>query len=117
MWQHSRRRASMYVVVMSTAMLITLIGLAALNLSRVEQRSTGAIGDLGQARLLAQSAIEMGIYWVDRDSNWRSTYPNGTWTTGESVGNGSFTLQGLDATDGNLANSNTDPLRLVATGF
>jgi len=97
-------------------MMVTVIGLASLFAVRVQRRSAIVTKDCAEARLCAQSAVELGLYYVSSDSNWRTTWPNGTWVADQPLGNGSFTLEGIDPDDGVLNDSDTDPLVLTGTG-
>jgi hypothetical protein len=96
-------------------MMVTVIGLASLFSIRVQRRAVEQTKDRAQARLCAWSAIELGILYV-QNSSWRSTWPNGTWLSNKPLGSGSFSLQGIDPIDGDLANSKYNPLVLTGIG-
>jgi len=106
---------SVYIIVLSVSMMVTVIGLASLFAVRVQRRSAAITKDCADARLCAQSAIELGLLYV-QDPNWRDTWPNGPWLSNQPLGNGIFTLEGIDPTDGDLANSNYNPLVLTGLG-
>lgn len=112
-----RRRGSMYVAVLGSTMVITVIGLSALMLARVERASAKGTADLSAARFYAQSAIEMGQHKIRQDSNWRTTFTSGVWESNRTIGTGKYTLEGIDPVDGNLSNSASDSLLLRGTGF
>lgn len=112
-----RRRGSIYVAVLGSTMVITVIGMSALMLARVERTSAEGTGDFSAARFYAQSAIEMGQHKIRQDSNWRTTYTSGVWEASRALGSGTYTLEGIDPVDGNLSNSATDSLLLRGTGF
>jgi hypothetical protein len=97
-------------------MMLTTIGLGALFAIRVQRRSTQITQDMAEARLHAQSAIELGLLFVQTNSNWRSTWSNGTWISEQSLGNGTYSLNGVDPDDGDLADSEYDPLALTGVG-
>jgi len=107
----------MYVAVLGSTMVITVIGLSALMLARVERTSAEGTADLSAARFYAQSAIEMGQHKIRQDSNWRTTYTSGVWEANRTIGSGKYTLEGIDPVDGNLSNSASDSLLLRGTGF
>ncbi|MEK7731055.1 MAG: hypothetical protein AAB363_04285 [Planctomycetota bacterium] len=113
----NRRRGSLYVAVLGSTMVITVIGISALMLARVERSSVVGTADLSAARFYAQSAIEMGQHKIRQDSNWRTTYTSGAWETDRTIGSGKYTLEGIDPVDGNLNNSAADSLLLRGTGF
>jgi len=106
---------SVYIIVLSVSMMVTIIGLASLFAVRVQRRSAEITKDCVEARLCAQSAIELGLLYV-QDPNWRTTWPNSTWLSNQSLGSGSFSLEGIDPTDGDLANSQYNPLVLTGLG-
>ncbi len=72
-------------------MTVAVIGIAALMALRIEHRTVETSADFAQTRLYAQSAIEMGFFWIADDPDWRSNLP----TTGV-IGNGTFTLEASD---------------------
>ncbi len=115
--KNKRRRGSMYVAVLGSTMVITVIGMSALMLARVERTSAEGTADLSAARFYAQSAIEMGQHKIHQDSNWRTTYTSGAWESNRTIGSGTYTLEGIDPVDGNLSNSASDSLLLRGTGF
>lgn len=98
-------------------MVITVIGLSALMLARVERSSAEGTADLSTARFYAQSAIEMGQHYIRQNSTWRDIFSNGEWLADQQIGTGTYTLEGIDPTDGDLNDSATDPLLLRGTGF
>ena len=112
-----RRRGSLYVAVLGSTMVITVIGISALMLARIERVSAEGTADLSTARFYAQSAIEMGQHKIRQDSNWRTTYTSGAWESNRTIGSGKYTLEGIDPVDGNLSNSASDSLLLRGTGF
>ncbi len=110
-----RRRGSIYIIVLASAMIVAVIGLGSLFAARVQRRSAQVTEDCGQARLCARSAIELGLLLV-QDQNWRSTWSNGTWLSNQQLGNGCFSLEGIDPRDGDLADSQYDPVVLTGIG-
>lgn len=114
--RHNRRRASIYVAVLGYAAIVTVIGLSALLAIRVQRRSAEGESDLAEARLYARSAIELGMWLVNNDPNWRSTQSIGAWATDEAIGTGTYSLEAADPNDSDLANSITDSLLLTSTG-
>lgn len=112
----ARRTASMYIVVVGSTAAITVIGLSAAVVVRVESQSARDSLDLAEAQLYARSAIEMGQHWIRNDSAWRTTYTSGAWETDKTIGRGTYTLLGVDTVDGNLSNSKGDPLLMTGIG-
>lgn len=123
----ARRRGSIYAVVLAMAILVSLIGLSAVAVGRINLRTASAGGDAASAELLALSGIEHAVAVVNADSNWRVNYTHDQPIAAEPLGGGEFTWKlqdgnldldrdGLpDDTDGNLAGG-LQPVRVVSTG-
>jgi len=110
------RRGSIYVVVMATALVVSVIGLSALLLQRIQRQGAERAVDATAARLAAEAALQIGIFRVRNNPNWRATYPNGVWQSNVPLGNATYTLEGIDPTDSSLSDSSAEPLLLVGTG-
>ena len=111
-----RRRASIYVMVLGTSLVVSVIGLSALLAIRIKRRTVELTIDFAQARLHAQSAIELGFRRISSDPNWRTTYPNGVWEADRPIGTGTFTLEGTDPDGLPLSNDVMDDLVLTGIG-
>jgi hypothetical protein len=113
-----RRRCAgtIYLHVLSSALLITVLGLGALAAVRVQMRSARLTRDYAEARTCAVAGVELGLLYVKQDANWRTTRPNGTWIQDVALGAGRFTLQGIDPKDNVLSNSAYEPLVLTGIG-
>ena len=110
----TRRRGSIYLLVLGMAVIITIIGLGALAVSRVQARSTSSSQDWSKAQSLAFSAVEHALVQIDRTATWRSVY-NGQ-TIQNSLGQGTFTWRIVDEADGDLTNDPITPVTIFATG-
>jgi len=110
------RPGSIYIAVLGAAMLVSLIGLAAMLALRIENRAAGDLNDLADARNCAQAALEMGMFWIGRDPQWRANRPNGVWATDVPLGRGKFTLEAYDPIDKDIAVGQNDPVVLTGTG-
>lgn len=112
----SRRHGSIYFVVLATALVVSVLGLSALWLQRIQHQAAVQARDAAQARLAAQAATEMGGFRIQADPNWRSAYPDGAWESNVPLGGGTYTLEGMDPSDNRLADAPGEPLLLVGTG-
>jgi hypothetical protein len=110
------RFGSIYVLVLAVSVLVTVIGLSALYTLRVQRRSLDLANDAAAARLCAQAAVELGLQYVSGDPFWRNTRSSGTWVANQPLGQGRFTLSGVDPNDGDLINSELDPVVLLGIG-
>jgi Tfp pilus assembly protein PilX len=64
---------SLLEVVLVMAMLVTIIGLAAVSAVRLQTRAAQRASDDVVARACALSAVELGLLHVEQDPNWRTT--------------------------------------------
>ncbi len=110
-----RRRGSSYVLFMGTAMVVTIIGLSALMMVRVQRRSAEASNDLAAARFYAQSAIEHGFAMFNQDADWRTNLGSGFWITDQGINGGTFSLEVTFIDDGDGKPDNDDVV-LTGTG-
>jgi len=108
------RPGSTYISVLGVAMAVTAIGLGSVAVSRVQTRSTTQANQWAEARMLAFSASEHAMTQINNTDSWRANL-NGVTTT-RSLGSGNFTWNVIDPVDGDLADDNSDPATLIATG-
>jgi hypothetical protein len=111
-----RRRASAYFLVLASACIVAMAGLTALTLQRVRLRTSRQDAALAQARFYAQSAVDIGLAWIAQDPDWRTNRPSGVWASDKPIGNGTFSVEGVDPGDDNLKDGTSDPLVLTGTG-
>ena len=111
-----RRPGTVYVFVLGIGVLLTVIGLAVVALVRLNTRLSEEAGDGAEAEALAESAIEYALSALAEDSNWRTTYTNGTETAAKSLGGGTFTFKLVDEGDGSLSDDPMDNVRLYGYG-
>ncbi len=109
-------RGSVYLYVLASSLLVTILGLGSLAAVRIQMRSTRLVRDSAEARACAVSAIELGLLQIKQNPNWRTTWPNGTWLDNKELGAGRLTLQGTDPGDGSLSDSAYEPLVLTGIG-
>jgi hypothetical protein len=111
-----RSTGSVYLHVLGASMLVTVIGLAALSAVRIQTRSEQRAQDYAVAKAGAVSAVELGLLYIDQDPDWRTTWSSGTWLSDKALGSGTFTLEGIDPQDGDLDDSEYEPLILTGIG-
>jgi hypothetical protein len=110
----TRRRGSLYVAVLSMALLITLIGVSATLATRVELRALVDTEAAAKADFGATSITDLALFWVSANTNWRTAYANNTWTAPLVADGMTLRYKLVDELDGNLANDPTQPVRLYA---
>lgn len=113
------RRGSIYVFVLATAMLLTIIGMMVLTTSQISARSTYNANDSIEASVLAESAVDYALQQIANDSNWRSDYTNNVIVTpAKNLGHGTITFKlADDATPpATTLTVTTDPVRIYGIG-
>jgi len=109
-----RRRGSTYIMVLGTAMIISVVGMAAVSIRRVRVRSAGETNDFATARLLAFSGAEHATVRINADTDWRTTY-NGA-TVQQTVDGGTFSWHVIDPVDSDLTDDVSEAATIVITG-
>lgn len=111
-----RQRGSVYIAVLATSMIVTVIGVSALMASRVHHHNTMRSSDYSQARLHARSAIEMGLHIIHHDPLWRQQRGGGVWFEKMALGDGLMSLHVRDAYEGDVTDGHDRPVILTGTG-
>jgi hypothetical protein len=106
----------MYLAVLGTTMMASILAITGLQLARMQNRVFLVEYDLAEARRYALAGIQAGLLKIKQNNNWRTALPNGTWETNQPIGGGTYTLECIDPVDGNLANSSQNPIVMTATG-
>ncbi len=116
-----RRRGSAYVFVLGISLIVTVLGMGALTLSRVLAKTTGEGSDWEAAGVLAFSATEHAISYVNAAAaaspgTWRSGYVSRQTVVTHAMGRGSFSWALKDEVDGNLSADYLRPFRVYGIG-
>lgn len=111
---HPRCRGSVYLLTLGLAMILTLIGVAAVSAGRVGGRTMTDSQDWEEAQSLAFAGSEHAMTQINRTGNWRTAF-NGQ-TIQKSLGRGTFSWRLADETDNDLSDSTSDPFVILATG-
>jgi hypothetical protein len=114
--RNRRCGGSIYLHILASSLLITVLGLGALAAVRLQMRSARLARDSAEARACAVSAIEVGLLLIKQDPAWRTARPDGAWWNDKELDAGRFTLQGTDPGDGVLSDSAYEPLVLTGIG-
>jgi hypothetical protein len=111
-----RRRGTIYVVTLTTTLIVLALGTVALSTARIQRQQAAESNSLRQAQLHAESALQIARYRIRTDSSWRSKLSSNTWAADQPIGNGYYSFTGTDPGDGNLNNGDFDPVVITATG-
>lgn len=110
------RRGGAYLAVLGVTTVVTVIGLSAVAVTRLERRAIEGTNNLAEARGYADSAVNIALLKINQNTNWRATYTHDTWTAAQTIGNGTLQWKLVDQVDTNLNNNTTDPVRIVGQG-
>ena len=112
----SRRGAALYVVVLGVTLIVAVLGLASLSELHLQREASQRTNDIQTARRHAQAAIEIGMQRISDDADWRATFTNGAWESQQGIGDGTYTIEGVDPDDGVLDDSDADSVVLTGIG-
>lgn len=111
-----QRRGSLYVSVVMVGAIVSVLGMSALLVGRLNSRAHQGLANSTMARLNAQSALRLGMLMIENDPNWRYANTNDEWLTDVSLGNGTFSLLVTDPSDNDLSDASADPVVLTGIG-
>ncbi|RMF75784.1 MAG: hypothetical protein D6744_13065, partial [Planctomycetota bacterium] len=106
----------LYIVVLFSATIVTIIGLSALTAARIEFRQSQTSQETAIARSLAQSAIEAAAVAIGNDASWRTNMSHNTWTPETPLGIGTISWKLVDEVNGSLTADTTAPVRIYGRG-
>ncbi len=109
----SRRRGTIYLAILSIALIVAAIGGSALVLARGQLRLSTMNESAVRADILGQSTLDLAGFYFARIA-WRSVLNNDTWTSLFNVGGATVTVKVVDELDGSLLNDANQPVRLYA---
>ncbi len=112
----ARHTGSIYLPVLGAAMMVTIIGLSAIWITRIQRYHGQGQLDYAHSQLYARSGIESGLLEIATNSSWRSAAST-TWADKQVIGDGSFSLTAADPDDNDLSDSDYDSVVLTATGY
>lgn len=111
----TRRRGSVYIVVLGAAMIVGTIALATSGIGRLALRNALDQRDRRQAQIAARSGVEYALNWINQHPTWRSTLTSGVMSADLTAGKVVFSWSVTDE-DGDLANDTRDHAVVRAVG-
>lgn len=111
------RRGSAYVLVLAVSMIVTVIGLSAITVTRIQRRTIEGTHDAHIARNYAISAIDLALLETDVDPSWRKTYTHDTWVADRALGRGTIKWKLVDTVDTDLDNGDDHGVKVLAWGM
>ena len=102
-----QRTGGVYIVVLGSALIVSLLGLSAIVGQRIQNRIVTASADIRQAHETPKAAVELGLLIIEQDAAWRTSYDDldQPWFT-RSTGAGTASLEAMptDATEDEAEN-------------
>lgn len=108
----SARRGGAYIFTLIVAAAAASIALAGFTLRKHASERADIVRDLTEARLVAQSALELVMARIGEDPTWRSAASR---TDTAAIGRGTASVLIDDPEDNNLADNPRQPYRLTST--
>jgi hypothetical protein len=112
--QH-KARGSIYVIVMTTTLVVLVLSMGGIAAQRTLAAARAAARDELQARRLAVSAVELAIQQAQNTLRWRSSEASPVFTD-LAFGEGYISASVSDPVDANVSNNITDPIMISAVG-
>lgn len=110
-----RTGAALYSLVVLTTVLVSSIGLAALQLARARGRELTNTNEMSQARAAALASLQLANCKIANSSNWY-TQLSGNWLVrNQAYARGSLSISVSDPVDG-IVSGDDDSLLVVGTG-
>ena len=108
------RKGATYIIVVGAAMLIAILMMAGLMLVRIQRSEFQNEADIHQARLFAESALDLGLHHIrENSSTWRNGFDfEATYGSHPEI---SFRFE--DPIDGDISDSYDDPVVILAEGY
>lgn len=112
----ARRAAALYLTALSVSVLVAGTGLTLVAVQRNERRLQDNIVRMNEVKWYARAGLKQAFLYMDQIADWRSRVTGGKLIDSLPVGDGTVTVEVFDDVDGNLANNNAQPVRVVSTG-
>lgn len=109
------RRGTIYILVLMTSIIITLIGILGYRMVQGQARVARIDAQRDNALALAESAVQWGIHYVTLSDDWRKVAKSGQVIRTMDLGDGQISVILFDP-DGDLDNDDTDGIAVVGTG-
>ena len=113
----SNRRGGVYLAVLGTALIASVLAFSALGLQRIHHRQLSAAVYIRQAQLNSHAATELGLLSIQQNANWRNSRDAQSYLfVGRSLGD--YATCSLRATDAatEAADAADRPITLLGVG-
>lgn len=113
--KQERKGAAIYMMVLAAALIVSLLGITALDHLRVNRSKSFLIQSRFEASQLAYSAVGVGTHSIEQDTSWRDNYTSGIESLPVSLDASRNISWILQDSDGDLSDSDTQ-LSLLGIG-
>lgn len=111
------RRGGVYVLVLVVTTTVSAMALLGLKAAMSAGEQGRRVVDSISARQHAASAIEMGIYTMEAEPDWRLTRSDGTWIDQEAIGTGTASVRVEAVGGGAYTKDPWDAVELTGYGY
>ncbi|MFA9477360.1 hypothetical protein ACERK3_03520 [Phycisphaerales bacterium AB-hyl4] len=110
------RRGAVYLAVLGTSMLVTLIGISAMLTNRAIHRAGETTHRATEARYIAHGVMELAMLQINNDAGWRGSHTHDQWSPAHELGRGEGRYRLLATTGSNLQSPADGHVYLEAEG-
>ncbi|GAB5495151.1 MAG: hypothetical protein Phyf2KO_02310 [Phycisphaerales bacterium] len=110
-------RGTIYLLVLVSSVIVTLIGLMGFRMIRAQAAIAQSDTQRDEAVVIAESAVQWGIHIVTLKDDWRDDITSGVPIRTGPFGQGTMSVMITDVDDGDLADDTTDPFTIRGTGI
>ena len=115
----ANRVGSIYTITLGSCLIVATLGFAALSRVRVHRHTVGSVSHAMNATTNAKTGLQMALYRIQTDQNWRQKLRNGTWDADQDISHltgGTYRFSGSDPTDKDRLDNPFDSVLISATG-
>jgi len=109
------RHGTIYILVLVTSMIVTMIGLLGFKMIQAQAAVARADTQRDEAVVLAESAVQWGVHYVMLKADWREPLTSGVTFRTMDLGQGQIAITITDP-DGDLSDGDTDSFTIRGTG-
>lgn len=111
-----RARGSAYLLVLGASILLVVAGTGAIYAAGIRRASAELNIESWRARLAAEGGIDAALEAIRTDSNWRTTYRNGTAFASLPMTGAAARVTLADPLDGDISNNIADSVQVLSQG-
>ena len=112
----TRRRGTIYVITLGMSLIVATLATAGLMAVRAQRNRAELFADTVQARLNAQSSLEMALQRMADTGDWRTDLAAIQLSVTEATADAITGFTGVDPVDANVADDPLDPMLITAVG-